>query len=110
MNFKEAKKIALNRITRNGSILKENPPIIIDESIIEYTWGWLLYYDSALYINQGQSECGYIGNAPILIDKIDGSTHFIGLSLKGVEEIVQNYFIKKGYKNSIEEVLLDSEE
>lgn len=100
ITLSQAKQIALNKITYNGIKLGENPPMIIEESIIAYEWGWLFYYDSKAYIETGQEGLNYVGNAPVLVDKLDGEALHIGPSLEGVDSKVQAFFVKKGYSCS----------
>ena len=97
ISLNQAKKIALNKITYKGAKLRENPPMLIEESIEEYEWGWLFYYDSKAFIETKDENLSYTGNAPVLVDKVDGEAIYIGLSLEGVESKVQAFFSNKGY-------------
>lgn len=99
ITLKEAKEIALSKITRNGLLLKDNPPMIIDESTREYEYGWLFFYDSKAYLEKEQEHSNYVGNAPVLVDKMDGEVIYIGLSLSGLDDKVYDVFLNKGYTN-----------
>jgi len=101
-----AKEIALNKVTRDvllmrvrsvGSVEKEAFPVIQEESIKEYQYGWLFYYNSTKYIESGNNDDSYIGNAPLFVSKIDASTKYIGLSLKGDDHAVYQHCIDRGY-------------
>lgn len=97
IGYNEAIEMVINKITRSGTSL-ENPPLIKEHLTKELPWGWLFYYDSKEYIEKGVREKAYIGNAPILVDKIDGSTSYLATLFETEEELFKIYAEEKGYK------------
>ena len=92
---KQAKKLALQKITFNGLKLKENPPLITE--IRDLGWAWIFFYNSKEFMETGDTEKAYIGAAPVLVDKLDESQHFLGFAWMTIEESIKEYRIEKGY-------------
>lgn len=96
MELEEAKKIVLDKITRKGKLLNENPPVFT--FIENYSFGWLFFYNGKTYVDTGNQEDSYIGNIPILVDKIDETLHYMGDPLMSTEELIEKYKIQHGYR------------
>jgi len=45
---------------------------ILAEGTEEYDFGWVFYYDSAKFIETGDSREAIVGNAPLIINKQSG--------------------------------------
>ncbi len=69
--------------------------IIIDEKLTrEFESGWLFIYSTRAYIErQDENYCLY-GNAPIIVDREDGTLHYTGTA-KTVEDYIQEYMDQK---------------
>jgi hypothetical protein len=52
--------------------------IIYDRGIIERPFGWVFHYNSRAFIETGDFHDDAIGNAPIIVDRTDGSVHLTG--------------------------------
>ena len=58
--------------------LKINPEldlIIFDEHTLETDIGWVFFWNSRQYIEQGDYRYALAGNGPFLVDRCDGSIH-----------------------------------
>ena len=74
-----------------------NPDVrlqILAECTEEYDFGWVFYYDSARFIETGDSREALAGNAPLIIDKESGELVVTGTA-HDTAYYVDNY-IKTG--------------
>ena len=76
INLKDAIAILLKKINNNEAAFRANPPVILHDYIKEYSWGWLIPYDSKDFIENGNAINAYMGNVPIFVDKFDGTAFF----------------------------------
>lgn len=93
-------------ITLNDAIVKANEYVegiqltsqlelaLLLEDTIEFELGWVFFYQSKEYIQTGDFLDAIAGNAPIIVNKYDGSLHVTGTAhtvewyiAKYVEEI-----------------------
>jgi hypothetical protein len=47
-------------------------------NIREEDFGWIFLYQAKSYVETGDTTGVIVGNAPIIIDKLDGSVHITG--------------------------------
>lgn len=76
MNREEARKIALEYVSRAG----EESGIdlqLLDEETLERDFGWVFFYDSAKYAVSRSHWDSVLGNAPIIVTR-DGALHETG--------------------------------
>lgn len=52
--------------------------ILYDNATIERPFGWVFFYNSKLFIESGDIGDDAVGNAPIIVDRRDGSIHVTG--------------------------------
>lgn len=83
----EARKIVLNE-------LGEDDCAIMDAHTLDFKWGALFYWQSKEFVETGENPI--IGISPILVDKINGTTHSISY-LKTRDKLLENYRKKMGY-------------
>ena len=51
--------------------------VILDEHTQEHDFGWVFFYNTQEYID-GDSSAALAGNAPLIVDKIDGLLYATG--------------------------------
>ena len=84
-----AKRLALELISRCWNIADAHP-VILDEATIGRDFGWVFFYDSSRHIETGEFSDALAGNAPIMVNKHDGSLHVTGTH-KAVEAFIEAY-------------------
>lgn len=99
LTLEEAKRIAYEKIGIELSI--ENRPIILDIYTLEFDWGFIFHYNGKKYIETEDSEYSYIGNVPVLIDRIDSSAIHVGGIGKILDSEIEKYRLTKGYPEQI---------
>ena len=87
ISLEEAKEIVVNEIEKYDCG-------IIDSKIIDFRWGTLFYFQSKEFIKTGKNPI--IGISPILVDKVNGSTHSINY-LETRDRLLEAYRIRMGY-------------
>ena len=56
----------------------------------EFDVGWVYFYDSKLHHESGETRHAIAGNAPILVDRSDGSIHHTGTA-RPIAEYIERY-------------------
>lgn len=56
----------------------------------EYDFGWVYFYDSARHLESGSPSDALVGNAPLIVDKVDGKLYITGTA-HPVEHYLQEY-------------------
>lgn len=75
---KTARRIAADYIGE-GSLRPEGfTPVILDEETIERSFGWVFFYQSREHLETGDLSSMLAGNAPLIVDREDGSVHVTG--------------------------------
>lgn len=73
----EAKELAYKKI--NVDLFSDNRPLILDQYTWDFDWGYVFLYNGKKAIEENNFiDYGYVGNSPILVDKLNGKTCFIG--------------------------------
>lgn len=88
LSLEEARKIA-------SSVLEKSDGAIMDAHTLDFKWGTLFYWQSKQFVETGENPM--IGHSPILVDKVDGSTHSISY-LQSQDKLLEEYRRKKGYQ------------
>jgi Immunity protein 35 len=52
--------------------------VLVDQETIERDFGWVFFYDSKKRLETGNLRAAILGNAPIVVTKIDGKIHETG--------------------------------
>jgi hypothetical protein len=63
---------------------------IIDDHTIERDFGWVFFYVDKRFIQTGNPRYMLFGNAPIIVNRNDGSLHTTGTA-KPIEEYIQEF-------------------
>jgi hypothetical protein len=66
------------------------PLKLLKDQTIERSFGWAFFYDPALPPGSGDADAMLAGNAPIIVDKRDGSLHETGTAYPN-ERYLDNY-------------------
>lgn len=85
----EARKRAMQKILQNWNV-ENDEPFIFDESTIEKDFGWVFFYDSRRFIETEEFSYCLAGNAPIIVNRFDGSAHFTGTAYD-TEQYITEY-------------------
>jgi hypothetical protein len=56
----------------------------------EHDFGWLYFYDSATHAKTGRNTDAVVGNAPLIVDRVDGNLYVTGTA-HPVEHYLQEY-------------------
>jgi hypothetical protein len=73
----EARAIALREILKRWEI-EDDEPVIVDEDTIEEDFGWVFFYESRIYVETQIFSYCLAGNAPIMVNRRDGSVVVTG--------------------------------
>ena len=85
----EARRLAESHLAE----LPISPPteaVILDEHTMETEFGWVFFWNSRKYQETGEFQYALAGNAPLIVDRRDGSVHETS-TVYPVEEITGNY-------------------
>ena len=52
--------------------------VLYESATIERPFGWVFFYNSKSFIDTGNIGDDAVGNAPIIVDRRDGSVHVTG--------------------------------
>ena len=63
---------------------------ILDEHTMETDFGWVFFWNSRKYQETGDFQYALAGNAPLIVDRRDGSVHETSTA-HPMEEIIENY-------------------
>jgi hypothetical protein len=85
----DARSIALSAIVTSWTI-EDDEPIIVDEVTIERPFGWVFFYDSLRHQRTQNLSDHLAGNAPIIVNRFDGSLHVTGTA-RPAEEYIREY-------------------
>ena len=75
ISFDEARKIAqdyLEKITRRHAL------VLLDRLTREEDFGWVFFYNSKLFVETRDINHALGGNAPIIVNRVDGSLYETG--------------------------------
>jgi hypothetical protein len=73
----DAKRIALEFIeglTRQSG----NELALLQTATLEKSFGWIFFYQSKSYLQSREPRDAVVGNAPIVVAKLDGRVHVTG--------------------------------
>ena len=89
LNKETAKQKVLEYIQKDW-ILEDTLPVILDEETIEKEFGWVFFYQSSRYLESGNAIDMLFGNAPIIVNKHDGTIQVAGIA-QPIEEYLRDY-------------------
>jgi hypothetical protein len=58
--------------------------------IDEHDFGWLYFYDSSGHVETGSVSDALVGNAPLIVDRVDGKLYVTGTA-HPIEHYLQEY-------------------
>lgn len=86
INYEKARILAQTRV----DLICEIDVLIIDEETISKPYGWIFFYQSKSFLDKGNFSDMLGGNAPFLIDRINGEIKVFGTALP-IEEYLAEY-------------------
>jgi hypothetical protein len=89
MNLAEAEKLVLSELT-NSSISSGIDCGILRGETIEKDWGWVFFYQSNAFLQSGDFQDMLGGNAPILVNKLNGKLIHTGTAYE-IEYYIKEY-------------------
>jgi hypothetical protein len=93
--LEEAKNIAYK--ATKIDLNHEYRPLIIDELTLDFEWGYVFYYNGKKCIEEKDASFSYLPSGTMLVDKIDGTTHYVGGVFKVLDSELEKYRASKGY-------------
>jgi hypothetical protein len=103
IDFEAARKIAAGCV-REGEmqytggpdgILKTSfTPVVVDSQTRELDFGWVFFHDSEEHQKTGDIRSSLVGNVPFIVDRADGSVHFISAAWS-VDAYIEEYRRKR---------------
>lgn len=70
-------------------------PVILDKETIERDFGWVFFYQSQEFLDSGDERDQLSSNAPIIVDRRDGSTNPTGTDAP-IETYIKAYEKTRG--------------
>jgi hypothetical protein len=70
-----------------------NPDVelaIMDDATLERDFGWVFFWSSREFVETGDIQYGLLGNAPLIVDKEDGTLHVTGTG-RPTEEYIREF-------------------
>jgi len=64
--------------------------VLLENETIEAEFGWIFFYTSKLYDDPGDPRHAVAGNAPLIVDRDDGSLHVTGTA-QPIEHYIEEY-------------------
>lgn len=93
LSREEARELVWHDILSRWNI-EGDEPVILDEFTIEKDFGWVFFYQSRKYIETKNFRFQLAGNAPIIVNKFDGSLNYTGTAYE------TDHYIKE-YENQL---------
>ncbi|HEX6426354.1 MAG TPA: YrhB domain-containing protein [Niastella sp.] len=75
---------------REIPVISKHTLLLQLEKTIEFELGWVFYYQTKAYIENGNYLDAAVGNAPIIIDKRTGKVHVTGTAYS-VKKYIEDY-------------------
>ena len=72
--------------------------VILEDKTVEKDFGWVFFYTTKKYLESRNPGDLLPGNAPLVVERADGSTHFLSTSLppnRAIEEYESAWRKKK---------------
>jgi hypothetical protein len=91
INIKKAIQIAEEYVKNEST---QYNLVLLYEHTMEFESGWVFFYQTKEYVETGDITKMVGGNAPVIINKIDGSLHITGTS-SPIEKYIRDYVKSK---------------
>jgi len=59
-------------------VVTGNACVVLAEHTLKRPYGWVFFYDSRAYLASGKTSDMVAGNAPIVVDRVDGEIRVTG--------------------------------
>jgi hypothetical protein len=93
INLEQAKELAIKQLLEIEG--KSNIKLsLFEDEVLIFEYGWVFFYQSEEFVRTGNLNALVGGNAPILIDKTDGTAHVTGTG-KDITYYVDEYCASK---------------
>jgi hypothetical protein len=63
----------------------------------DHDFGWVYFYDSSVHVKTGKTSDAVVGNAPLIVDRVDGKLYVTGTA-HPIEHYLQQY--RQGIRTS----------
>ena len=76
------------------NLKSNNPLVILEDKTLEKDFGWVFFYTTKKYLETHDKKYLMPGNSPLVVERADGSTHFLSTSLppsRAVEEYEKSW-------------------
>lgn len=72
----EARQVALD--AANGACeLVDDEVVIVDANTIKKAYGWIFFYQSKRFLEQGEASYCLAGNGPVVVMRDNGDVHWL---------------------------------
>lgn len=61
----------------------------------EHDFGWVYFYDSSAHVESGRASDALVGNAPLIVDRVDGRLYITGTA-HPIDYYLQEY--RRGHR------------
>lgn len=88
-NREEAQSLAEQHLAK----MQISPPtelVILNEHTIETDFGWVFFWNSKKYLETDEFRYALAGNAPLIVDRRDGSIHETSTA-EPIDDIIEHY-------------------
>jgi hypothetical protein len=85
-----ARQLVQAKIDEFNQEMGDDELVIRDDRTIERDFGWVFFYTSRRFLETGDIRHVPLGNAPIIVDRIDATLHPTGTD-QPVEEYIRAY-------------------
>jgi hypothetical protein len=89
MKEEEALIVAKRYVKENVSDEKTEF-LVVEEETIPTEFGWIFFYNTREYVEDGDVMAIAVGNAPLLVDKVTGKLHVTGTA-KPIDYYIDAY-------------------
>jgi hypothetical protein len=86
-SMQEARRLAEHYLI---TICSSTDPAIVDEQTLETDFGWVFFWNSRQFRETGEFQYALAGNAPLIVDRRDGSVRETSTA-EPIEEIIEKY-------------------
>ena len=84
MNYRKARQLAETWV----ALVSDDAAVIVD--VLPRPYGWVFFWESRRFLETSQTPDRLAGNAPILIDRVDGELRVTGTAYP-IEHYLQMY-------------------
>jgi len=88
MSEREARALAEAELAK-----PPNDYVVLITGTAEYDVGWVFFYNTKQFAETGDLQHALVGNAPILVDREDGSVHRTGTA-RPIEEYIERFKVR----------------